>query len=261
MSLNPKPANSSKLKTIILAAGFGTRLRQLGKNTAKGLFKNQEELTITDLIIKQIKQLKVVDQIALVTNNHFFKQYQNHLQHNYQPELEKQEIILLNDGANSPETRLGSLGDLAFALDQLDWWNQTILVTPSDRTPTDIIQKVLEGYKQHPEAFIVCLAKDTKENIKNKYGCAKIDQNNQVIEFEEKPAEPQSNYRALPYYIFNPAALKMLRQYQQEDQNMDSPGHIVPWLLKNNFPIFAVISKAKSIDIGDLEQLKKFQRN
>lgn len=243
-------------KTLILAAGFGTRLKKLGKDTAKGLFTNSQGLCITDLLITNLVQLEAVEEIALVSNGHFFNDYQTHIQTNW-PNIQ---IEVLNDRAQQPENRLGSLGDLAFSLDQLNWWDQTVMVLPSDRTPGNILPQLIKTAQANPNKFIACFSEDEKENIKNRYGCAQLNNRLEVISFKEKPAVPKGNYRALPFYVFNPQSLALLKSYQQSGGNMDSPGNIIPWLIEQGLPVGACIITESSMDIGSLEELQSFQQ-
>ena len=249
-------ALSPNLNVLLLSAGYGTRLKKRGQNTPKGLFKNGQKLTITDMMLAKINQLSTVKNIAMVSNHRFFDQYRQHLETKHP----QQKIKILDDGSKESESRLGSLGDLVFALDKLDWWQQNVMVLPSDRTPEDIVANLVATFVQHPESFITCVYQDTKENIKLKSGCAELDKNNRVINFEEKPAEPKTNLRGLPFYIFPAKSLALIKKYQQTGHNMDSPGNIVPWLLENNYPVHAYVTKTNSFDIGDLVELARFEK-
>ncbi len=251
---------SRKFNALMLAAGFGTRLKAIGQKTAKGLFKNSQNQTITGMILTQLAKTEIktqFKQIALITNNKFFKQYQAYCK-KYHSDLK---ITVLNDQVKTAAARLGSLGDLILALDRLRWWEQKLLVLPSDRTPEDIILQLLLAFSKRPEAVTTCFFQDSKHNIKNKSGCAVLDQNQKIVDFEEKPTQPKSNYRALPFYLFPASALPLVKTYQQAKQNMDSPGNIIPWLLQNNYPVQACLTKKQSFDLGDLTDLVKFKQS
>lgn len=244
-----------QLYAIILAAGYGTRLKEKGKKTPKGLFKNKQNLSITDMAINQLIKRKEVSKIALITNQRFFTQYQKHLTTKY-PKIN---IEIINDGSTQPENRLGSLGDLVFTIQKLGWWDKNLLVLPSDRTPENIISNLITLFKKFPSTFITCVAQESKEKIKNKSGCAILNNQQQITDFEEKPPIPKSNLRAIPFYIFPQKSLALLKEYQLKGENMDSPGNIIPWLLKNEFPIQAHVTRKNSFDIGDLQELAFFQ--
>ncbi len=245
----------TSLNALILAAGFGTRLRKLGKETAKGLFKNKQNLSITDLILNEILKLDSIKDIALISNQRFYQSYQQHLHQNY-----SQKIQILNDKISRPENRLGSLGDLIFSLNQLAWWENNLLVLPSDRTPNAFLPKLIELFiEKKGQGSVNCLIKKDKNKIRNKSGCALVNKQGRIIDFEEKPEKPKSDLASLPFYIFPPSALKHLKNYQKSGHNLDSPGHFLPWLIQHDHPVYSYVTSTHSFDIGDLDDLKRFQ--
>ncbi len=249
---------NQKIKALMLAAGFGTRLKEIGQKTAKGLFTNSNNRTITDMMLNRIVQQKEMDEIALVTNNHFYQQYHQFLSNNY-PQLS---ITILNDGCNQAQNRLGSLGDLVFSLNKLDWWQSNVLVLPSDRNPNKIITNLIKLLKNNKDetAFYTAIVHLSKDKIKKRSGCAQINSQGQIKAFEEKPQLPKSNWAGLPFYLFTPATLKLLKKYQKTKNSIDSPGNIIPWLLEQNTPIYTYQSHSNFIDIGSLKQLKSFRQ-
>ena len=251
------PHSAEKLKALILAAGFGTRLGELGQKTAKGLFPNAQGKSIFDLLIKNLQEQSEIDEIAVVTNNRFYEQYQTAAKKF--PDLN---IKIINDGVDNSENRLGSLGDLELALTQLNWWEENILITPSDRTPEKFLPKLINLFFQHQtQAAVTTITKRSKKIIKNRFGCIEINVENKIINFEEKPQEPKSDYASIPFYIYPSAALNLLKSYKKSGRNMDSPGNFIPWLLKNEFPIYALATNDNSFDIGNKQELENFQNN
>ncbi len=192
------------LNTLILAAGFGTRLGKVGKTTAKGLFKNKQNLSITDLILNEILKLDCINDIALISNQRFYQSYQQHLHQNY-----SQKIQILNDEISRPENRLGSLGDLIFSLEQLDWWENNLLVLPSDRTPNSFLPKLIKLFIENKgHGSVNCLVKRDKNKIKNKSGCALVNQQGKIIDFEEKPEKPKIKSSQPTLLYFSSISLK-----------------------------------------------------
>ena len=102
------------MTVLILAGGYGTRLAELGKNTPKPLLKIQNRYLL-DYILEKIKPLKDVKKIILVTNNKFYGIFQQWAK---EQSGNARLISIVNDGTNTPEDRLGSIGDIDFVIRQ-----------------------------------------------------------------------------------------------------------------------------------------------
>ena len=99
------------MKCIILCAGFATRLYPLTKNVPKPLL-NVGKKTIIDSIISKVSSIKEIKEIHIVTNDVFFNQFNQWKEH----QKNKNSIHILNDGVKNNETRLGTVGDLNFVM-------------------------------------------------------------------------------------------------------------------------------------------------
>src|ERR1041385_5246337 len=98
------------MKVLILAAGYGTRLQAIAKDTPKPLLPINGKPMI-NLIVDELSQISGISEYVVVTNNKFFGHFQTW--QNGQGTL-KSKIRIINDGTNSNDDRLGSVGDMNF---------------------------------------------------------------------------------------------------------------------------------------------------
>lgn len=230
-----------KYNIVILAGGFGTRLKELGESTPKGLLKTSSNTLIGELCTA-INDLPEVANTVLVTNARFYQQYLTWCKTNDQP----RQTQILNDGATSPDLRLGALGDLELAMPNLDHHYPT-LVLPSDTYFTFALAELTKLYEQY-QSFTTVIYELPKEQIANRLGCAQLE-GDRVLSFEEKPAEPKDSWACAPFYVYSPDILKRLPEYRKAGNNMDAPSHIIPWLLEQQVPVYA-LKVDLAIDVG-----------
>src|SRR5208282_883112 len=96
------------MKALILAAGYGTRLASAFKDTPKPLIPVGERPLI-DYVVDKLSDIKLLNEIVVVSNNKFTAHFQKWAAHR-----QGLPIRIVNDGTNSPEERLGSVGDIRF---------------------------------------------------------------------------------------------------------------------------------------------------
>ena len=102
------------MKAIILAAGYATRLGELTKNQPKALLKIKNK-GIIDYICEQIDQIDEINDIYVISNEKFYNNFIEWSKNvNY-----KNNITILNDGSTTDENKLGAIGDIVFAIDEM----------------------------------------------------------------------------------------------------------------------------------------------
>ena len=97
------------MKALILAAGYGTRLASVIKDTPKPLIPVGNRPLI-DYVVDKLQDIKSLTEIVVVSNNKFTPHFQQWaaVPQRVMP------IRVVNDGTNTPEERLGSVGDIRF---------------------------------------------------------------------------------------------------------------------------------------------------
>lgn len=239
-------------KAIILGGGFGTRLNG-AVDGPKGLIE-VGGATLFGRMIDDLRQTPDISETALVANARYYDQYKLYLEEHY-PDFS---IILVNDGAFTPEEKKGALGDLMFSLDELDWWQNDILVLPTDTYYSFKIARLRKFFSEQQSFVTVVREFEDKSKIKNKLGCA-VMKGEQVVGFIEKPEDPPSCFAAIPFYIYPKEILPILKQYSNEGGNMDAPGSIIPWLIEKGIKVYALNVTGLTIDVGTPDDLKRLQ--
>ena len=236
------------MKTIILAAGYSTRLYPLTLNFPKALLPIQGTEIIKYMLDDLIKT-PGIDEITLVTNHRYFPLFQTWTK-TYFPAIE-----VIDNGTTSKENRLGAIGDLQFVLDKKKW-NDDILVLPSDTLFEFKLSEVLNIFKKYKGFTSVVRDCGDLEIIREKLGCAEI-KDDQLISFEEKPKQPKSTYLSVPVYIYPKQTLPLIQEYIDAKQNLDSPGAIIPWLLTKTDCYVYDMGSGYSYDVGTVEMLNE----
>ena len=99
------------MKVIILAAGYGTRLKAIAENTPKPLLPVNDRPLI-NYILDRLQNLPDLDEVLVVTNNKFTSHFQEWAEATDFP----YPIVVVNDGTNTPDDRLGSIGDIDYVI-------------------------------------------------------------------------------------------------------------------------------------------------
>ena len=138
------------MKTIILAAGYATRLGELTKNFPKPLLQIGRS-TILGRMLDDIDTIPEIDEHIIITNHRFapiFDEWERH-QHYQKP------ITIMDDGTISNETRLGAVCDLLFAMDKLDL-DDDLLVVAADNILEFSFKGFVDYAKEKGTSCIMC---------------------------------------------------------------------------------------------------------
>ena len=241
------------MTVLILAGGYGTRLAELGKNTHKPLLKIQNRYLL-DYILEKIKPLKDVEKIVLVTNNRFYGIFQQWAkgQSGYTCPIRS-----VNDGTNTPEDRLGSIGDIDFVIRQENL-RDDLLVVGGD----NLFEGSLESYVQFsrekaPAVTIGVYDVRSLEGAK-RFGVVGIDAHDRINFFEEKPVKPRSTLIAMCLYYLPEKSLGLIADYLLESGKSDTAGDYIRWLYQK-IDVYGFPFRGKWYDIGSVESYREAQ--
>ena len=86
----------------------------------------------------------------------------------------------------------------------------------------------------------------------SRFGIVITDDNNQVTEFEEKPAHPRSNLASIGIYIFSWPVLKEALLKKKDEPGCDFGKHVIPYCHENGQRLFAYEYNGYWKDVGTL---------
>lgn len=241
-----------KMKAIILAAGYATRLYPLTLNKPKTLLLIGNK-PMLNYIIEKIEQINEVDIIYIITNNKFFNQF-SEWSKTYKS---KKQVKILNDNTNSNENRLGAIGDVDFLINR-EKIDDDIIVIGSDNMFEFDLRNIIAFYKTKNAPVTALYDVKTKERAKL-YGVVSIDKKNKIMSFKEKPQDPESTLISTCIYIYPRRCLYRIKEFLEEKSLPDKPGSLVEWLHKKE-DVYGYSFTGEWFDIGTFEELEMVRK-
>ena len=244
------------MKCVILAAGYATRLYPLTKNFPKPLLEVGGK-TILDWLIDDIDSAGLVDEYVVISNHRFagiFEEWASAV-----PELVegRRKITVLDDGTSSNETRLGAVRDIQFAIEQLGL-DDDLLVMAGD----NLLDFSLVSFINYARAKgTSCVMRYFEPSVVklHKTGVATVDENDLILQMEEKPAEPKSHWCCPPFYFYRRSDVPLVKVGIDSGCGVDAPGSFIAWLATQT-PVHAFEMPGTRFDIGSLESYEEAKR-
>ncbi|MHC4941840.1 MAG: nucleotidyltransferase family protein [Planctomycetota bacterium] len=240
------------MKAILLCAGYATRLRPLTENCPKHLLEVKGKPIITHVIDK-IKELPI-DALYVVTNNKFYTHFEE-----WSRTMQGLKIPLkvINDGTLSNDDRLGSIGDVAYAL-RTEGIDDDLFVINADNIFTFDLKPFYAQFMEKKNVIACYDVRDLKEA--RKMGAPTMDSDGKVVGFVEKPENPTSTEVSIGLYLYSKGITSLVFEYiaglEARGQRPDTTGDFVEWLA-GKLPIYTHTFGADTdhwIDIGTPEQ-------
>ncbi len=238
------------MKCLILAAGYATRLYPLTENFPKPLLKVQNK-TILDWLIDDIDSLGVIDEYIVISNHKFAHHFVSWADN------KKQRVTVVDDGTESNESRLGAVRDIQFAIDSLALDDDMLVIAGDNLLDFSLTQFI--KYAQNKKASCIMRYYEGSKQKLSKCGVVTIDQNDKIIDMEEKPEEPKSNWCCPPFYYYTKEAAKLVKEGINKGCGIDAPGSFIAWLCKE-LSVYAMEMPGSRYDIGNLESYEKVKK-
>ena len=233
------------MKNIVIAAGYATRLGELTKNFPKPLLKIGEN-TILGRMLDDIDKIPEIDEHIIITNHKFagiFEEWA--LKQSY-----TKPVTIVDDGTETNDTRLGAVCDLLFAMDKLKI-DEDMLVVAADNILFFSFQEFVDFAKAKGTSCIMCHEQPSIEKLQ-RTGVIVLDDNDKVLNMEEKPQEPKSHWAVPPFYIYLKKDLEKVRHSVENGCGKDAPGNLAHSMVEHT-TMHAWPMSAGRFDIGSLD--------
>ncbi len=239
------------MRAIVLAAGFGTRMGEVGRTTPKGLM-DLGGRTVLGELLGDLDRHPLIERIAVVTNGLFEAQYAGWLaEHAPATPCE-----LFSDGVRTPAERLGATGDLEWLLARRG--REASVLLASDNLYTFPVTGIAEALDR-TGLCQVCVMREDDPAAQRAAGGVLLDETGRIVKMVEKPQTPFSNLVTPPLYAYTEEALELVPAYLADGGNPDAPGHLCAWLA-TRVAVLAWRPEGARVDIGSLAKLEEARR-
>ncbi len=243
------------MKGIVLAAGYATRLYPLTKDRPKPLLPVAGR-PIIDYIVDEMDTLESLDQIIVVTNHRFAPLFEEWAVGRNR--TGKKPVQVIDDETTDETNKLGAIGDIQHVIDRLGL-DDDLLVIAGDNLFTYRLSDADRYFRQNGVDTILAREMDASEDL-TRFAIAVIDPEGRLVNLEEKPRQPKSNLAVFATYFYRQDTVPMIRQYLDEGNSPDAPGHFPAWLYLRK-PVQVYLFDGLCIDIGTPESYLDVQNN
>lgn len=231
------------MKSIILAAGYATRLYPLTENFPKPLLKIGSS-SIMGRIISDIDTIEQIDEHIIVSNHKFIKHF---MAWREQTNM-RCPVRLIDDGSTNNDNRLGAVRDLLLAIEGID---DDLLVLAADNL-LDFSFRGFVDYACEKDTSCIMCHYEPSVNRLQRTGVIRVDERMRVVEMQEKPAIPCSHWAVPPFYIYIKRDLPLIRDCMQHGCGFDAPGNLAHYLVDKT-TLHAYPMPGTRFDIGSLD--------
>jgi glucose-1-phosphate thymidylyltransferase len=234
------------VKSVLLAAGYATRLRPLTDERPKHLLPVGGR-PMLDWVLDRVRELDEVDAVHLVTNSRFAASFAEWAAAN--------DVTVHDDGTSSEEDRLGAVGDLALVIEQAGLDGEELLVLAGDNLFEFSLPAYAAWWRAKPQPASAVPLHDVGDlELAKHYGIAETDADDRIVELVEKPSEPRSTLASTLIYLLAAEHVRLVSTYLEEGESPDNAGSFLGWLAARE-PVYGYRFAGHWYDIGDLGQL------
>ncbi len=241
------------MRCVVLCAGFATRLRPLTLDRPKHLLPVAGR-PMLDHLLDRLAASGIASGV-LITNHRFISDFETWARE--RPHRLRLELI--DDRTETNESRLGSIGDLHFALEHADV-REDFIVVNGDNLFTFSLDPLLRAFRERGNT--IALYDVGSLDVARRMGQATLAPDGHVSEFVEKPAHPAGTLASIGIYAYQQPVRALVARYLAERHAADRTGDFVAWLHRQ-VDVFAHVIPPEAgvwFDIGSLDQYQEANR-
>lgn len=239
------------MKCVILAAGYATRLYPLTENFPKPLLKVGEK-TILDWLVDDIDKSGLVDKYVVISNHKFVSHFEKWAA------TKPQDIVVVDDGTSTNETRLGAVKDIQFAIDKLGLDDDMLVIAGDNVLDFSLTQFIAYAREKNTSAIMRYYEPVYEKLLKT--GIVTVDETDKVVEMTEKSPNPATHWCCPPFYYYTRHDARLVKEGIENGCGVDAPGSYIAWLCTQTF-VHAMEMPGKRYDIGNLASYEQVQHD
>jgi len=229
---------------VLLAAGYATRLYPLTKERPKALLPLNHE-TMLDVVCRSVETVPALTQQILVTNHRFAEQF------GQWQRTHSARVVVLDDGTETAETRLGAIRDVALARAQADPVDDLLIVGTDNLFHWPMRDFVERAQRVRPSPSVGLWNAPSADSA-TQFGVVLRGPDHRITTFVEKSPQPPSTEVALCVYYFPAPMCHQIDIFLKEGGNADAPGYFIKWLVEHQ-PTYGIMMPGPWYDIGTLD--------
>ncbi|MYV13292.1 glucose-1-phosphate adenylyltransferase [Lactobacillus salivarius] len=244
---------------VILAGGKGTRLGKLTHNQAKpavpfGGRYRIIDFTLSNCVNSGVKNIGVITQYQPLNLNAHIRNGASWGLDDLNAGVTILQPYSNNEGSKWFEGTAHAIYQNIGYIDQMD--PEYILILSGDHIYKMDYEAMLDQHKETGASLTVAVI-DVPWDEASRFGIMNTDDNNRIIDFEEKPAEPKSNHASMGIYIFNWKRLRevLVNSFTRNQDMVDFGKNVIPYYLKSGESVFAYNFKGYWKDVGTIDSL------
>jgi len=213
------------MKAVVLAGGYATRLWPVTKHRPKMLLPIGET-TVIDRILDELETDDRISEVFVSTNERFATDFEAHLS---ESDFEKPKLTV--EETTEEDEKFGVVGALAQLVDREGIEGEDLLVIAGDNLMSFDVGEFVDFFEAKGSPTIAAYDVGSREKAKS-YGLVELD-GDQVVDFQEKPEDPNSTLVSIACYAF-PAESVRFDEYLSGGNNPDEPGWFIQWLVETD---------------------------
>ncbi|MES3161485.1 MAG: sugar phosphate nucleotidyltransferase [Halorubrum sp.] len=228
------------MKAVVLAGGYATRLWPITRNRPK-MFLPVGERTVIDEIFADLEDDDRIDEVFVSTNERFAEVFADYIAASpfEKPTLSVEETV-------EEDEKFGVVGALAQLVERESVDDDLIVVAGDNMISFDLAE-FTDFFESRGTPALAAYDVGSKDRAKS-YGLVSLD-GDRVVDFQEKPDEPESTLVSIACYAFPAETLPDLSTYLADGENPDEPGWFIQWL-QSREPVHAFTFDGAWFDIG-----------
>ncbi|MFD1587034.1 sugar phosphate nucleotidyltransferase [Halorientalis brevis] len=208
------------MDAVVLAGGYATRLWPVTKHRPKMLLP-VGETTVIDRILTELETDDRIENVYVSTNERFAAEFEAHVE---EEGYEKPQLSIEETSAEDEKFGVvGALGQLV-AREGID---DDLLVIAGDNLIGFDVSDFIDYFAEKGTPTLAAYDVGTREKAKS-YGLVELE-DERVVDFQEKPEEPNSTLVSIACYAFPEESIRF-QEYLDGDNNPDEPGWFIQWL-------------------------------